>query len=81
MKLLRGKQSGQALILVLIVLGVGSMLLAPTLSFMGTGLSAGVIAEDKTDELYACDAGVQDAIWQVNNLDEPGAIPYIYLNV
>lgn len=80
MKLLRGKQSGQALVLALALLGVGSLMIAPMLSFMGTGLNAGVVAEDKMDELYACDAGVQDAIWNINNLDEPGAIPYAYLD-
>ena len=79
-KLLKRKQSGQALVLALALLGIGSLMIAPMLSFMGTGLNAGVVAEDKMDELYACDAGVQDAIWQINHLDEPGAIPYTYLD-
>jgi len=71
-KLLKGRQSGQALILALAVLGVGGLMIAPMLNFMGTGLNAAVVAEDKTDELYACDAGVQDAIWQANNVGEFG---------
>jgi hypothetical protein len=71
-KLLKEKQSGQALVIALAALGLGGLMIAPMLSFMGTGLDAGVIAEDKTDELYACDAGVQDAIWQVNNIGEFG---------
>ena len=79
-KLLKGKQNGQVLVLALALLGVGSLMIAPMLSFMGTGLNAGVVAEDKTDQLYACDAGVQDAIWNINHLDEPGAIPYEYLD-
>lgn len=79
-KLLKGKQSGQALVLALALLGLGSLMIAPMLSFMGTGLNAGVIAEDKTDELYACDAGVQDAIWLINHLGEPSAIPYTELD-
>ncbi len=75
MKLLKGKQSGQALILALALLGVGSLLIAPMLSFMGTGLNAGVIAEDKMDELYDADAGVQDAMWKINNSDEVPGLP------
>jgi len=80
-KPLKGKQRGQAFVLVLALLGLGSLLIVPMLSFMGTGLNAGVIVEDKTDELYACDAGVQDAIWQINHLGEPGAISEEYLDV
>lgn len=72
-KRLRGHESGQALFLALLLLGVGSLVLAPLLSFMGSGLNAGVVVEDKTDELYAADAGVQDAIWKINNL--PDSLP------
>ena len=75
MKRLRGYESGQALLLALILLGVGSLVLAPLLGFMSSGLSAGVIHEDKMDELYACDAGVQDAIWKINNRDEVPGFP------
>ena len=40
------------------------------LGLMGTGLGAGGVYERKTAELYAADAGVEDAIWriQTNNL-------------
>ena len=78
-KLLKGKQSGQALVLTLALLGVGSLMITPMLSFMGTGLNAGVVAENKVDELYACDAGVQDAIWKINNL--PDSVPLGELTV
>jgi hypothetical protein len=67
-KLIHRKQDGAALILALAVLGIGSLMLAPTLSIVGTGLKAGVTTEDQMDMIYACDAGVQDAIWVLNNL-------------
>jgi hypothetical protein len=73
-RVLRRKESGQALALALLLLGVGSLVLAPLLSFMVTGLNAGVTFEYKTEELYAADAGVQDAIWKINNITV--SIPY-----
>lgn len=68
-KLLRGKQSGQVLVIALALLGVGSLMIAPMMSLMGTGLNAGRDTEIKMYELYACDAGVQDAMWQINNIE------------
>lgn len=68
-------QSGQVLVLILALLGVGSLLIAPMLFFMDTGLNAGVVVEDKIDELYDADAGVMDAIWKVNNATEVPGIP------
>jgi hypothetical protein len=34
---------------------------------MGTGLMSGQVYEKKTDELYAADAGVEDAIWAIQS--------------
>ena len=73
-------EAGQALLLVIALLGVGGIMLAPLLSFMGDGLKGSQLYEIKSEELYAADAGVEDAIWQINNLGEPGAIPYEYLD-
>jgi hypothetical protein len=63
-------EKGYVLITVLILLVVGGLILAPLLGLMSTGLLAGQVYEKKTDELYAADAGVEDAIWriQTNNL-------------
>ncbi|MFC1875300.1 hypothetical protein ACFLY3_04055 [Chloroflexota bacterium] len=60
-------ESGQALLLVIALLGVGGIMLAPLLGFMGTGLKAGQVYEVKVDEFYAADAGVEDAIWNIQN--------------
>jgi len=59
------KQAGQAFILVLILLLVGGLILTPLLGFMGTGLKSGQVFEDKTSELYAADAGIEDGLWQI----------------
>ena len=63
-------EKGSVLIMVLILLVVGGLILTPLLGLMSTGLLAGKVYEKKTDELYAADAGVEDAIWRIqsNNL-------------
>jgi hypothetical protein len=67
---LRGNEKGQALVLAVILLGLGALMLTPLLAFMSTGLSAGKVFEVKTEELYAADAGVEDAVWEINNLGQ-----------
>jgi hypothetical protein len=65
MKLFSQREGGQAFILVLILLLMGGLMLPPMLSFVSTGLKAGQLIEQKTDELYAADAGIEDAIWKI----------------
>ena len=60
-------EKGTVMILALILLVVGGLIIAPLLGFMGTGLIAGQVYEKKTDELYAADTGVEDAIWKMQN--------------
>lgn len=71
MKKMNKRESGQALILVLILLVVGGLIIAPLLAFVSSGLRAGQVYEDKTDELYAADAGVEDAIYNILYPDAP----------
>ena len=59
------KERGYVLTTVLILLLLGSLLITALLNFTGTGLKAGLVYEKKTDELYAADAGVEDAKWQI----------------
>ena len=74
MKQLVRNQSGQsALIMVLILLVLGVLILGPLLGFMGTGLKAGQTHEELTEELYAADAGVEDAFWNIQRL--PHSLP------
>jgi len=60
-------EHGNAMVLTLILLVVGGLILTPLLGLMSTGLLAGQVYEKKTDELYAADAGVEDAIWKIND--------------
>jgi hypothetical protein len=70
-------QDGNVLVIVLVLLAVGSLILAPLLGLMGTGVLAGQVYEDKTEELYAADAGVEDAIWRIET-DLFDSYPYEY---
>jgi len=76
-------ETGAALAMALILLLIGGLITAPLLSYMGTGLLAGEVYEARTAELYAVDAGVEDAIWKIQNSDgylpcSPGSPPRNY---
>jgi hypothetical protein len=66
-KFSQGGEKGQALVLVLILLIVGALVIAPLMANIGTGLKAGEVHEEKANELYAADAGIEDGLWQVKN--------------
>ncbi|MCJ7606141.1 MAG: hypothetical protein MUO19_08960, partial [Dehalococcoidales bacterium] len=59
------EQAGQALILVLILLVLGSLVLVPALALSGTALRTGQMYEAKTNEMYSADAGIEDGIWRI----------------
>lgn len=62
----RGGEKGQALMLVLILMLLGGLIIAPVLAYVGTGLKVGKeVHEERMAELYAADAGVEDASWQI----------------
>lgn len=65
MKTLARDQKGQALLLAVILLLVGGLIAAPLLAYMGTGILTGEVYETRTAELYAADAGVEDAVWRI----------------
>lgn len=58
-------ETGQALVLVLMLLLLGSVTIVPLLSYISTGLLTGRMYQGKTSDLYAADAGLEDSIWQV----------------
>jgi hypothetical protein len=60
---------GAALALALILLLIGGLMAAPLMSYMGSGLLAGEVYEARTAELYAVDAGIEDAVWKIQNGD------------
>ena len=59
-------QSGQgALVMVLVLLVVGTLIIGMLLAYMGTGLKAGQMHEEKTLGYYAADSGIEDARWEL----------------
>ena len=64
-KKLISDEKGQAMVLALVMLLIGGLISAPLLAHMGTGLIAGEVYESRAAELYAADAGVEDAIWKI----------------
>jgi hypothetical protein len=58
-------EAGQALILVLIFLALGSLTLVPTLNHISTALKTGEVYEQNTNELYTADAGIEDGLWRI----------------
>jgi len=59
--LIKHGERGQVLILTLIILALGSLIIAPLLNFLATGARATAIYQDKLMQYYACDAGIEDA--------------------
>jgi hypothetical protein len=59
------EEAGQALILILVFFLLGSLTIVPTLAHMSTALKSGVSYENKTNEFYAADAGIEDGIWRI----------------
>ncbi len=56
-------ETGQALPVVLILLVLGGLVIAPSLSYAATSLDSGRNNMRSVNGLYAADAGVQDALW------------------
>jgi len=60
-------EKGQAMVIALLLLLVSGLITAPLLSHMGTGLLTGKVYETRTAELYAADAGMEDAVWKIQH--------------
>lgn len=59
-------EKGQALVIALILMMLGSLIIAPMLGYMGSGLKVGKdVHEERMNELYAADSGVEDALWRL----------------
>jgi hypothetical protein len=65
-RLVRGEK-GYVLIAALLLLVVVGLISGPLLSYMVSGLKAGHVFETGAAELYGADAGVQDAVWRIQN--------------
>jgi hypothetical protein len=60
-------EKGQAMLLALILLLISGLIAAPLLSFVGTGVLTGAVYATRTAELYAADAGVENAMWKIQH--------------
>lgn len=71
-------QRGGAFILTLVLLLVGSLVIPSLLEFMFGGLAQADIYQRRGAELYAADAGVEDALWRIQQRDIPvcPSVPY-----
>ncbi|MCJ7575929.1 MAG: hypothetical protein MUO80_04525 [Dehalococcoidia bacterium] len=67
MKRLIRDEKGYILILALLVLVVVGLISGPVLSYMVSGLRAGHVFETGAAELYAADAGAEEAVWKIQN--------------
>jgi carbonic anhydrase/acetyltransferase-like protein (isoleucine patch superfamily) len=74
------EQKGKILIMVLVLLLIGGLILAPLLGLMSTGLTAGQVYEKKAAELYAADAGVEQAIWHLQQGGDPDDVLTLTVN-
>jgi len=67
---------GQALLLVLIFLLVAALVVPASVAYMGTSLKAKIATENKLDELYAADAGIEYALCHIKEGEEvPSSLP------
>jgi hypothetical protein len=67
MKLVKDGQSGQALIMALILLALSSLIVIPILNLAGTSLNYHRVIQRNTLETYAADSGVDYALCQLGN--------------
>ncbi|MDO8491918.1 MAG: hypothetical protein Q7T04_07895 [Dehalococcoidia bacterium] len=51
----------------LIVMALGGLVLAPSLEYVATGVTSAATQRRLTSELYAADAGVEYAMWRIEN--------------
>jgi hypothetical protein len=63
-------QKGQALIIVLILLALGGVTIASSLNYSSTILNDNRILRGEMDGVYAADAGINYAIWALENSEE-----------
>jgi hypothetical protein len=74
------------MLLAVILLLVGGLIVSSLLAYMGNGLLGGRVYEKRTAELYAADAGVEDAVWKIQSGEvaacpaQPNQPPY-YISV
>src|SRR5512136_2024124 len=64
-KRLARDEKGQAMLVAVILLLMSGLIAAPLLAHVSTGVLTGQVYQTRTAELYAADAGVEDAVWNI----------------
>jgi hypothetical protein len=77
------EQGGQILPLVLVMLVLGSTIVASSLTYAATTIQVGHESLDREEQYYGAEAGAKDAIWRFkhdgqNTIDQIGATEWIY---
>ena len=67
LKQMISSEKGQALPVVLALLVLGGLTIAPSLNYAATSLNSARILEEGVSGGYAADAGVEDALWCLEN--------------
>jgi len=62
---MRKKEIGQTLVMVLILLGIGALLVVPSLRLTGTSLKSSQVVERQMKGLYAADAAQEFILWKL----------------
>lgn len=66
-----GDERGQALLIVLALLALGGLIIAPSLNYAATSLNSGRTIEKGVKGIYAADAGVENALWCLEDGTSP----------
>jgi hypothetical protein len=75
------QQNGVALPVVLVMFAIGGLLVVPSINYMATNLKAGSATKAEFKGIFAADAGVEDALWQIKN-DTPDFLdPYTITDI
>ena len=67
LKQILSSEKGQVLPVVLALLVIGGLTIAPSLNYAATSLNAGRIIDEGVRGVYAADAGIEDALWFLEN--------------
>ncbi len=71
------RQRGQAIILVLMLLAVGSLMIIPSLRYTATGFYSQRVSENALTRQYGADSALEDALWQMLKSIQGGGSPNI----
>ena len=75
LKQLLSNEKGQALPIVLCLLAIGGLTIASSLNYATTNLNAGRIIDEGIKGIYAAEAGVENALWCLENgISPPGQL-------